>query len=453
MAHRPILIHDARIVSEGAPRKGYVLIDGEIIADTASGDAPAALMADPAVEKVDAAGRLLLPGVIDEHVHFRDPGLTHKADMATESRAAVAGGVTSFIDMPNTRPATVTVEAVAAKRERAAEVSVANYGFFIGATDTNLPELMAADWSLTAGVKLFLGSSTGNMLVERREVIERIFRGVPALIAVHAEDEATIRANREAVVARYGEDLPIAFHPVIRDHQACLRATQTAVELARQTGARLHVLHVSTADELQLFESGPVAGKRITAETCPQYLLFTDEQYPLLGACIKCNPAIKRPVDRDALRYAVANGLIDVIATDHAPHLPEEKEGTALTAVSGMPMVQFSLPVMLELSKEGVLTLEQVVEKMAHNPALLLGIERRGFIRKGYYADLVMVDDDVEPYPVTPESVISRCGWSPLEGAPLSVRIDQTWVNGQTAYRHGIVFSSVRGQALRFNHQ
>ena len=392
MAHRPILIHDARIVSEGAPRKGYVLIDGEIIADTASGDAPAALMADPAVEKVDAAGRLLLPGVIDEHVHFRDPGLTHKADMATESRAAVAGGVTSFIDMPNTRPATVTVEAVAAKRERAAEVSVANYGFFIGATDTNLPELMAADWSLTAGVKLFLGSSTGNMLVERREVIERIFREVPALIAVHAEDEATIRA-------------------------------------------------------------GPVAGKRITAETCPQYLLFTDEQYPLLGACIKCNPAIKRPVDRDALRYAVANGLIDVIATDHAPHLPEEKEGTALTAVSGMPMVQFSLPVMLELSKEGVLTLEQVVEKMAHNPALLLGIERRGFIRKGYYADLVMVDDDVEPYPVTPESVISRCGWSPLEGAPLSVRIDQTWVNGQTAYRHGIVFSSVRGQALRFNHQ
>lgn len=453
MDRRPILIHDARIVNEGVTARGYVLIEGDVIADTAPGDVPAELMRRDDLEKVDAAGRLLLPGVIDEHVHFRDPGLTHKADMATESRAAVAGGVTSFIDMPNTRPATVTPGDVAAKRERAAEVSVANYGFFIGATDTNLPDLLAADWSLTAGVKLFLGSSTGNMLVERREVIERIFREVPALIAVHAEDEATIKANREAVVARYGEDLPIGFHPVIRNHDACLKATQTAVDMARLTGARLHVLHVSTADELRLFESGPVAGKRITAETCPQYLLFTDEQYPHLGARIKCNPAIKRPVDRDGLRYAVANGLIDVIATDHAPHLLEEKEGTALTAVSGMPLVQFSLPVMLELSKEGVLSLEQVVEKMAHNPATLFGIEGRGFIRKGYYADLVMVDDDVEPYPVTPESVISRCGWSPLEGAPLSVRVDQTWVNGHTAYRHGIVFASARGMALRFSHK
>lgn len=445
------LIHNARLVNEGRTAAGWLLIDGDIIADLGEGSVPAAVM-ESASAVIDAAGRLLLPGAIDEHVHFRDPGFTHKADMATESLAAVAGGVTSFVDMPNTMPMTVTRQAVEDKIRRAAEVSVANYGFFIGATNTNIDELLATDYTRVAGVKLFLGSSTGNLLVDSRSTISRLFAEVPALIAVHAEDNAIIADRLAQIRARYGDvdDLPVDFHPVIRSHEACVAATRLAVETARATGARLHVLHISTAEELQFFEPGPVESKRITAETCPQYLLFTDEQYERLGSRIKCNPAIKRPADRDALRAAVAAGIIDVVATDHAPHLPAEKQGGALKAVSGMPMVQFSLPVMLELAKEGVLTTEQVVEKMAHNPATLLGIERRGFLRRGYYADLTLVDDDVEPYPVTSDKVLSRCGWTPLEGAPLTVRVDMTWVGGQLAWSHGVAIGSVRGSALRF---
>lgn len=444
------LIHSVRMVNELATRRGWLLIDGEFISDLGEGEASAELLAT-AGTVVDGGGCLLLPGAIDEHVHFRDPGLTRKADMATESRAAVAGGVTSFIDMPNTVPMTVSRQAVEDKRTRAAEVSVANYGFFIGATNDNIDELLAADYSRIAGVKLFLGSSTGNMLVDSRSTISRIFSEVHALIAVHAEDEKIIAERRAAVRERYGEDVGVEFHPVIRSHEACVEATRLAVETARATGARLHVLHISTADELQFFLPGPIADKRITAETCPQYLLFTDEMYPLLGSRIKCNPAIKRPTDRDALRGALAAGIIDVVATDHAPHLLAEKEGGALKAVSGMPMIQFSLPVMLDLSREGVITVEEVVEKMAHNPATLFGIDRRGFLRRGYYADLVLVDDDCEPYPVTSDMVLSRCGWSPLEGAPLSVRVDATWVNGFQAYRHGIVFSAIHSRPLVFN--
>ncbi len=449
-SHRTTLIHSARIVNEGRICTGWVLIEGDLIAATAEGDVPADIAAR-AADVVDAAGRLLLPGAIDEHVHFRDPGLTRKADMATESRAAVAGGVTSFIDMPNTVPATTTLAALDDKCRRAAEVSLANYGFFLGATNDNIDELLAADYTRVAGVKLFLGSSTGNMLVDSRSTISRIFSEVPALIAVHAEDEQIIAARRKAVRERYGEDVGVEFHPVVRSHEACVEATRLAVETARATGARLHVLHISTADELQFFSPGPVAGKRITAETCPQYLLFSDELYPVLGARIKCNPAIKRPTDRDALRGALAAGLIDVIATDHAPHLLEEKQGGAFKAVSGMPMVQFSLPVMLGLASEGVVTVPEVVEKMAHNPATLFGIDRRGFIRPGYYADLVLVDDQCEPYPVTADMVLSRCGWSPLEGAPLGVRIDMTWVNGALVYRHGVIFAGANGMPLRFN--
>lgn len=443
------LIHNARIVNEGRKYMGYVLIDGEMIVETGEGDAPEALMAR-ADTVIDAREKLLIPGCIDEHVHFRDPGLTEKADMSTESRAAVAGGVTSFIDMPNTIPATVTLEALEGKMERAAEVSMANYAFFTGATNSNIDELLRADYSKVAGVKLFMGSSTGNMLVDSTSTVERIFAEVPALIAVHAEDEKLIGERRRAVTERYGEELEMEFHPVIRNHEVCRRATERAVGLARKYGARLHVLHLSTADELQYFSAGPVADKKITCETCPQYLVFTDEQYAMFGARIKCNPAIKRPADRDALRQALADGVIDTLATDHAPHLLAQKKGTALTAVSGMPLIQFALPVMMELVSEGVFTVEKVVEAYCHNPATLFGIDRRGFIRPGYYADLVLIDDDCEPYTITDQWAISRCGWTPFSGLSINNRVDITWVNGQQAYRHGVLFSNMRGKALKF---
>lgn len=442
-----ILIHNARIVNEGDITTGWILVRGCLIEALGHGEKPCGLTAELVI---DARNRLLLPGVIDTHVHFRDPGLTHKADMATESHAAAAGGVTSFIDMPNTKPATVTAEALEQKKQRAAEVATANYGFFIGATNDNLPTLLSTDYTECAGVKLFLGSSTGNMLVNDDSVIKRIFSEVPALIAVHAEDEQLIAQRRQAVIDRYGEQLEIAFHPVIRNHEVCRRATEQAVNLAKATGARLHVCHISTADELQYFSPGPVEKKRITAETCPQYLIFTDEAYPALGARIKCNPAIKRPEDRDALRRAVADGIIDSIATDHAPHLPEEKQGTALTAVSGMPMIQFSLPVMLQMCSEHEFTVERIVQEMCHNPALIYGIQNRGFIRPGYYADLVIADDDCEPYTITPDWVVSRCGWSPLEGLSLNCKVDMTILNGRIVYSHGTVFSSVKGLPLRF---
>ncbi len=434
------LIHNVVIVNEGRNYPGYVVITGGFISAVGEGNAPEALMS--AGEVIDGRGRILLPGVIDTHVHFRDPGMTHKADMATESRAAVAGGVTSFIDMPNTKPPTVSVAEVENKQRRAAEVAVANYAFFIGATADNLEELKIADYTRIAGVKLFMGSSTGNMLVDDDSMMRRLFSEVPALIAVHAEDEALLRSNREAVTARYGQMLPMEFHPVIRNHKVCLTASQKAVALAREFGARLHLLHVSTADELSLLESGDVAQKRITAETCPQYLAFSDEQYAMLGTRIKCNPAIKRPADRDALRQAVRTGLIDTIATDHAPHLLEEKQGTALTAVSGMPLIQFSLTLMIQMAQEGIFTMEEVVEKMCHNPAIVYGIERRGFIREGYYADLVLVNPDCEPYAITDNWVLSRCGWTPLDGLSVGNKVDITWVNGRVIYRHGVVFDA-----------
>lgn len=443
------LIHNAILVNEGRSYTGYVLTDGDFIARTGEGEPEASLF--EGAEVIDASQRLLLPGVIDTHVHFRDPGLTHKADMSTESRAAVAGGVTSFIDMPNTKPPTVTRAALDDKLRHAADVSLANYGFFIGATSDNIDELRQTDYSRCAGVKLFMGSSTGGMLVDQMSVMERIMTEVPALMAVHAEDEALLKANREAVVKRYGEELEMEFHPVIRNHQVCYTASKRAVDTARRLNHRLHLLHVSTADELNLLEPGPVEGKLITAETCPQYLAFSDEQYAMLGARIKCNPAIKRPADREALRQAVNSGLIDTIATDHAPHLLEEKRGTALTAVSGMPLIQFSLTLMLQMAEEGFFDVATIVEKMCHNPARIYGIDRRGFIREGYYADLTLVDNDCEPYTITDAWALSRCGWTPLSGLTVSNKVDLTMVSGQIAYRFGVLFSSVRGHELRFN--
>lgn len=442
------LIHNAYIVNEGRSFLGYVVIDGEFISRVCEGVAPENLF--DGAEAIDGNGCLLLPGVIDTHVHFRDPGLTHKADMATESRAAVAGGVTSFIDMPNTKPQTVTMADVEWKMQRASEVSVANYGFFIGATADNIESLASADYTRVAGVKLFLGSSTGNMLLNDPDTIGQIFDRVPALVAVHAEDEEILRKRRQAVVERYGENLPMDFHPVIRNHDVCFEASRKIVELARRHNHRLHLLHVSTARELELLTQGTPEGKLITAETCPQYLAFSDEQYAMLGSRIKCNPAIKRPADRDALREAVIDGRIDTIATDHAPHLPQEKQGTALTAVSGMPMIQFSLVLMLQMVDEGIFDLHTVVSHLCHNPATIYGIDRRGFIRPGYYADLTIVNNDCEPYTITDQWAISRCGWTPLAGLTVGNKVEMTLVNGHVAYRHGVAFASPASRPLRF---
>lgn len=447
---RSTLIHNADIVNEMKSWRGYVVVCGDTIARVGSGEPDPELMGCATV--IDARGRLLLPGVIDTHVHFRDPGLTHKADMATESRAAVAGGVTSFIDMPNTKPPTVTIADVDNKIRRAGEVSVANYGFFIGATDSNIDQLTEADYSRVAGVKLFMGSSTGNMLVNDSAAIDRIFSRVPALIAVHAEDEAILRRLREEITGRYGENLPIAAHPFLRDRSACFEASRKIIEIARAHSHRLHLLHVSTADELELLQPGPTEGKLITAETCPQYLAFCDEQYPMLGSRIKCNPAIKSASDRDALRRAVEEGRIDTIATDHAPHLPQEKQGTALTAASGMPLIQFSLNLMLQMAEEGILNIPLIVQKMCHAPAEIFGIERRGFIREGYFADLAIVNNECEPYTITDQWAISRCGWTPLSGLTVGNKVDLTMVNGHIAYRHGVTFSAPVGRPLRFAH-
>lgn len=442
-----LVIHNATVVNEQSSAKGWVAVSDNFIVATGNGDADRTILA-MATEVVDAHGDMLVPGAIDEHVHFREPGLTHKADMATESHAAAAGGVTSFIDMPNTNPQTVTVAEVDHKIAIASESATANFGFFIGATNSNFDELIDADYTRIAGVKLFLGSSTGNMLVDNPDALSHIFNSVKALIAVHAEHEATIAANRQHLINIYGDDLPVGMHPAIRDRLACLTSSQAAVALARRTGARLHLLHISTADELRLLKSGDIGEKLITAETCPQYLTFSDSDYVRLGARIKCNPAIKAIDDRDALRQAVADGLIDCIATDHAPHLIDEKCGNALTAVSGMPMIQFSLPVMMSLAAKGVMTPERVVETMAHNPARLFGIDRRGFIRPGYYADLVLLHRN--SHTVTDSDVISRCGWTPLAGMELDYTVKSTWLNGQNVYDGTSVNATKRGMPLKF---
>lgn len=448
------LLYNTEIVNEGRRFKGYVLVDGTKISRVGEGDAPSDLQAG-ADRAIDCGGKLLLPGAIDTHVHFRDPGLTEKADMATESRAAVAGGVTSFVDMPNTKPATISRAALADKLGRAAEVSVANYGFFIGATNDNLAELLGADYTQTAGIKLFLGSSTGNMLVDDNDTLGGLFEAAPTLIAVHAEDEETIRRARARLEEECGGSIPVERHPDMRPREACVKATRRAIELARRTGARVHICHISTAEELQLIKQAKAEGVRVTAETCPQYLLFDRSDFMRLGARIKCNPAIKEASDRIALlRELLPGGCIDTIATDHAPHLPAQKEGDALTAASGMPMVQFSLRAMLELfdsepALEGA-GVERVVELMAHRPADLLGIEGRGYIREGYYADLVVVDPSGSDTKVSDGEVMSRCGWTPLAGMALRPRVELTMVNGTTVYEAGSDPRPGAAMALRF---
>ena len=442
------LIHQATIVNEGEQYIGSVLIEDNRIAAIIRGTHCEGITAD---RIIDAQGQYLIPGCIDDHVHFRDPGLTHKADMHTESRAAARGGVTSVMDMPNCNPQTTTLETLEAKFADAKTKCLVNHSFYLGATTDNIDEVRRVDPHTVCGVKLFMGSSTGGMLVDQDERIEKIFIESPTLIALHCEDQGIISAN----TARYKEetasdDPAVEYHPLIRSEEACYRSTAKAVELARKTGAKIHIMHISTARELELLQGGDLKEKKITAEVCLPHLYFTDADYATYGTRIKCNPAVKTAADRDALRHALREGLIDVIGTDHAPHLPADKVGGALKAASGIPAIQFVLPALLELTDEGVISLTDVVAKMAHNPAILYKVKERGFIREGYHADLVLLDPHA-PHTVTTEEIESRCAWSPFEGHTFRWDITHTWVNGHAVYANGGFDESVMGERMEFH--
>lgn len=442
------LLKNARIINEGRTFTGSVLIDGDKIAAVYEGSAPDET---EIMEVIDATGKWLLPGVIDDQVHFREPGLTHKGDIGSESRAAVAGGVTTFMDMPNTKPQTTTVADLEWKLQRGAETSVANYSFFFGGTNDNMDEIRKLDRSRIPGLKLFLGSSTGNMLVDSKESLERIFGEADMLIAIHAEKEEVIKRNLAHFTGLYGEDLDISFHSKIRSEEACYASSSEAAELAARLNSRLHILHLSTAKELTLLDNQKSLGeKKITGEVCVHHLWFHDGDYAQFGNRIKWNPSIKTIQDRQALRDAVNNNVIDIIATDHAPHLLSEKEGSCLKAASGGPLIQHSLIVMLELASEGRFTYEKVVEKMSHMPAELFHIENRGYIRPGYYADLVLIDP-AQIWTVAKENILYKCGWSPFEGYTFHHGIWKTFVNGQEAYGNGRVNDTVRGMEVKYN--
>ncbi|WP_363796575.1 dihydroorotase [Lysobacter firmicutimachus] len=437
------LIVNARLVNEGCEYDGDLRIENGRIAQIGAG-----LDARGNETVVDAAGRRLLPGMIDDQVHFREPGLEYKADMATESAAAVAGGLTTFMDMPNTQPPTLDSAALEDKYRRAAGRAWGNYGFYLGASNDNLAAIQSLDPRTAPGVKVFMGASTGNMLVDDPVTLDAIFRDVPTPIITHCEDTPMIDAELARYKAQYGDDIPARFHPDIRSREACKKSTELAISLARKHGTRLHVLHISTADELALFQAGPIEGKRITAETCIHFLRFDRDDYEKLGHLIKCNPAIKDPADREALIRAVAEDVIDVLATDHAPHTLEEKARPYTGAPSGLPLVQFALNAALELVHEGRLSTAQVVDKFAHAPAKLFDVEHRGFLREGYFADLVLIDD--APYTVRREDVLSKCGWSPFEGRTFHSRIASTWVNGALAWDGKALVGAPNGQRLAF---
>lgn len=438
------VIKNATLINDGRRTEGDLLIDagriarigGEIAADGA--------------RVIDAAGRLLMPGVIDDQVHFREPGVTHKADIATESRAALAGGITSWMEMPNTNPQTVTLEALEAKFQLAGDRAWGNHAFYLGATNDNLDQIRRLDPNQTCGIKVFMGASTGNMLVDDPATLEQLFRDAPTLIVTHCEDTPTILANEARYREQYGEQIPMRLHPSIRSEEACWKSSSLAVELARRHGTRLHVLHLTTARELALFSPGPLAGKPITAEVCVHHLFFDESDYEAKGAQIKCNPAIKTRADRDALRRALADDVLDLVATDHAPHTWEEKQQPSyFKAPAGLPLVQHALPMMLELVRDGVLGLEQAVAKMSHAPAEMFAIVDRGFLREGYWADLVLVDLD-DLYEVTRDSLLYKCGWSPLEGDTLHARVRQTFVNGELKYDDGEFLGGPNGRRLEF---
>lgn len=443
------LIKNATIVNEGVSFKGHLLIDGELIARIMTDNIPNELVYT-CERIIDADGLYLIPGVIDDHVHFREPGLTHKADIESESHAAAAGGVTSYMDMPNVLPQTTDLEALTNKFRLAAEKSLVNYSFFFGATNSNTALLKELDPKSVCGVKLFMGSSTGNMLVDQKEALLRIFSESPLPIMTHCEDSAIIAKNQAEIQERYGDDPDVEHHPKIRSEEACYQSTALAVQLAKETGARLHVAHVTTAKELTLFEERqPNKAKNITAEVCVAHLLFSDKDYQRLGSRIKCNPAIKTETDRKALCKGLSNGQIDVIGTDHAPHLLSEKEGGCVKSVSGMPMVQFSLVSMLSLVDEGILTIERLVELMCHAPARLFNVSQRGFLREGMKADLVLLRSNMK-WTLSNEHILSKCKWSPLEGKTFNWSVEQTYCNGHLIYNHGIFDTTCRGQQLQF---
>ncbi len=442
------IIRNARLVNEGKSFRGHLHIRNELIHRIYSEELPLEVMQLPFL---DAGGRYLLPGVIDEHVHFREPGLTHKANLYTESLAAVAGGVTSFMDMPNTLPQTVTRFLLEEKFAIASVRSLANFSFYLGATNDNLKEIVKTDPRTTCGIKLFLGASTGNMLVDNERALAAIFEQAPSLVAVHAEHEPTIRENMARFISRFGDRIPMAMHAQIRSADACIRSTSHALELAQRYGTRLHVLHLSTAAETKLFDPSPdVAGKKFTAEVCVHHLWFTEEDIAGKGTMLKWNPAIKTPADREGLLQALTENRLDVVATDHAPHTREEKAKPYREAPSGGPMVQHSLPAMLELHRQGIIPLEEVVRKMCHAPADMFRIDRRGYLREGYYADLVLVDPE-RPWTVGPDNIRYKCGWSPLEGTEFSHTVTHTWVNGNLVYEKGQVHDEHKGMRLIFN--
>lgn len=432
MKKKTILIKNANIVNEGKIFSGDLLIEGDLIKEIS--ESISAKSGD--VYVIDAEGKYLLPGVIDDQVHFREPGLTHKATIETESKAAVAGGITSFIEMPNTNPQTTTIEALEKKFELASKTSYANYSFMFGGTNDNLEEILKVDPTQVAALKLFLGSSTGNMLVDDPSVLEKIFKSTNLLIAVHCEDEATIKANLESYTAKYGEDIPVKYHPEIRSEEACYLSSSSAIELAKKTGARLHVFHLSTARETELFTNKiPLKDKKITAEVCIHHLWFTNEDYDKKGTLIKWNPAVKAKKDKEQLWKALLDDRIDVIATDHAPHTLEEKQQVYTKAPSGGPLVQHALSAMLEMFHRERITIEKIVEKMCHNPAILFQIEKRGFIKEGYFADLVLIDLN-NPYTVKKENILYKCGWSPFEGTTFKSRITHTFINGNLVFEN-----------------
>ncbi|MFY0650831.1 MAG: dihydroorotase [Cyclobacteriaceae bacterium] len=439
------LIKNCKVVNEGKIFESDILIEGQFIERIDSN------ISDPVAKVIDADGKLLIPGAIDDQVHFREPGLTHKAELYTESKAAVAGGITSFMEMPNTVPNTLTQELLADKYDVAAQKSLANYSFYMGVSNDNLDEVMKTDKQNVCGIKVFMGSSTGNMLVDDEHTLDNLFSRAEMLVAAHCEDEDTIKSNLEAAKQKYGEDIPFAQHPIIRSEDACYISSSRAVGLARKHGTKFHVLHISTGKEVGLFDNDiPLKDKLVTSEACVHHMWFSDKDYENKKSLIKWNPAVKTVSDRDAILEGVLNDNIDVIATDHAPHTFDEKNNKYLSAPSGGPLVQHAIPSMMEHHLNGKMSLERIVEKMCHNPAILFQVEKRGYIREGYYADLVLIDMQKD-WTVSKENILYKCGWSPFEGQTFRTSVTDTFISGHHAYNSGSFDESVRGLRLKFD--
>jgi dihydroorotase len=444
-----LLIYNGTIINEDRKQTGSILLEGDKISKLFYGEVPSTIY--NSTEIIDASGKTIIPGIIDDQVHFREPGLTHKGDIYSESKAAIAGGVTSFMEMPNTNPQTTTQELLEEKYKIGAEKSLANYSFYFGATNNNMVELLKTDPKTVCGIKVFMGSSTGNMLVDDPQTLEKIFQQSPLLIAVHCEDEITIRRNLASYSSRYGDNIPVEAHPEIRSEEACYLSSSLAVRLAQKYNTRLHILHLSTAKELELLSNQlPLGTKRITSEVCVHHLWFDNNDYAKKGNFIKWNPAIKTRNDKEKLLEALLNNTIDIIATDHAPHTLEEKSNTYLKAPSGGPLVQHSLNVMLELKKQDKISMEKIVQKMCHHPADIFQVDKRGYIREGYYADLAIIDME-KKWTVAKENIFYKCKWSPFEGNEFTGKVEQTFVNGNKVYDNGIFNESVKGRRLSFN--